>query len=99
MLRKLFESFKSIKPLPLPLPNTGKLCNCYGDITTKNNKECEYFPLEGGYHTAFLVGECISCGGLSGFPHSNLELAINQRTKEGKELLKEIGYKFLDTVK
>jgi len=52
MFKRTFESFKSIKPKP----NKGKLCECTGDITTRNNKECEYFPLQGGYHTAFIYG-------------------------------------------
>lgn len=93
MFRRIVDWFKPIEPIE-PKPNIGKLCECYGDITTKNNKVCEYFTLEGGYHTSFLVGECVSCGGLSGFPHYNLKLAINQGTEEGKKSLKEIGYIF-----
>lgn len=74
--------------------HVGKLCKCSGDIITSNNKECEYFPLQGGYHTAFIVGECNKCGGLTGFPSHNLELAINRGTEDGKEIMKKLGYKF-----
>lgn len=92
MFKKIFDLFKTVKPTPKP--NKGKLCECYGDIHTKNNRECEYFPLQGGYHTAFLVGECNKCGGLSGFPHFNLKLAIKDGTEDGKKALAAIGYKF-----
>ncbi len=70
-------------------PNIGCLCDCKGDIQMMNTKEAEYFPLNGGYHTAFLVGECEHCGGLAGFPHSNLELAVQDGTEEGKKILQE----------
>lgn len=70
-------------------PNVGKLCECPGDIQMMNTREAEYFPLNGGYHTDFLVGECKHCGGLAGFPHSNLELAIKEGTEEGKRILQE----------
>ena len=75
-------------------PYVGKLCECSGDITTRNNKECEYFPLQNGYHTSFSVGECIHCGGLRGFPHYNLQLAVNEGTEESKSILKQLGYKW-----
>jgi len=69
--------------------NVGKLCECSGEIEMLNTKEAKDFPLAGGYHTAFLVGECSLCGGLAGFPHSNLEIAIKEGTEEGKRVLRE----------
>lgn len=86
MFRKLFKTVNE-------KPCAGKLCECTGDITTKNNKECEYFPLRGGYHTAFLVGDCNKCGGLSGFPHHKLQLAVNEGSEEGREILAQLGLK------
>lgn len=69
--------------------NAGKLCECSGEIEMLNTKEVEYFPLVGGYHTAFLVGKCSLCDGLAGFPHSNLEIAVEEGTEEGKRILRE----------
>jgi hypothetical protein len=77
-------------------PNVGKLCECYGDVRFNNAKECSGFPLGGIYHTSFIVGECNTCGGLAGFPHSNLELAVNQCNLEGKQILENLGYVFAE---
>lgn len=82
-------------PKKIIKPNIGSLCDCIGTINTTDNKECEYFPLIGGYHTHFLVGTCIKCGGLSGFPHYNLELATQQCSDSGKEILLQLGLKLL----
>ena len=90
---KIFNFFRR-KP-EISKPNKGKLCECYGDIHTSTSNSVTNFPLKEGYHTGFLVGECIKCGGLSGFPHSNLQLAIKECTPKGKEFLEqELKYEF-----
>jgi len=48
-------------------------------------------PLEGG-HTAFAVNKCKNCGGVSGFPQYNFELALKEGTRETKEKLRQIIY-------
>lgn len=72
--------------------HTGKLCECTGDIKMDNMIECEYFPLKSGGHTAFMMGKCTNCDGFAGFPHYNLELAINEGSEEGIGHLKKIGF-------
>ncbi len=86
--------FKKAKEL-VSKPNVGKLCDCYGEIRTNGDKEYSYMQLGGGYHTTFIAGECIKCGGISAFPSYNLELAIKEGNEETKQIIaKKLGYKF-----
>ena len=74
------------------LPNVGKLCECPGNISFKRSTHHEGFPLQGGFHTSFILGKCENCGGFAGFPLSNLELAVKEASEEGKKILLELGF-------
>jgi hypothetical protein len=91
MLNKLLNWFKY---KPTTKPNIGKLCDCKNDILYENLIECEYFPLQKNYHTSFVVGKCKCCGGFTGFPHSNLQYAVNNHSDEGKSILINLGFVF-----
>ncbi len=49
-------------------------------------------PLVGGRHTRFVMLKCSECGNMSGFPSSNMEMAIKDGTDQIKEKLKELGF-------
>jgi hypothetical protein len=87
----MFRFWKKKKDVS-SLPNAGKLCECTGDIAWNSSTSIENFPLGDGYHTGFIFGKCEGCGGFSGFPHSNLELAVKTTSKEGKKILLELGF-------
>jgi len=67
------------------------LCECTGDVSIKIIREYSSFPLMGGHHTSFIVGECLSCKGLTAFPKYNLLLAIKEGDDYAKQSLKELG--------
>ena len=52
----------------------------------------ERFPLSGhiGNHTQFAIFKCKKCDKLKGFPHTNLLIALEKGTDEGKAELEKI---------
>ena len=66
-------------------------CDC------KNHKvkeigNWERCPLENGGYTSFIVYECLECGGINGFPDTNLKIALDRGTTETKMTLRELIY-------
>ena len=48
--------------------------------------------LIGGGHTRLVILKCDKCGDMSGFPSSNLDIAIKRGTDETKEKLELFGF-------
>ena len=66
------------------------LCNCkIGRRKTTIIGKWDGCPLNGG-HTNFIILKCDFCKGISGFPHANLEIALEKGTLETKKKLAEI---------
>lgn len=62
-------------------------CQCKGRRNVQIIGEWEHCPLQDGYHTAFTIYRCNSCGLLRGFPHENLQIAMDRGTDETKHIL------------
>ena len=56
------------------------LCKCAESRGFKEIGFWDHCPLEGGGHTQFKVNRCVACGGVSGFPDTNMEIALNEGT-------------------
>ncbi|GAH30948.1 unnamed protein product [marine sediment metagenome] len=66
------------------------LCKCTGARNVKLMSLLNRWPLEGDAHTEFFVNVCLICGGVSGFPKENFDLALETGTIETKETLNDI---------
>lgn len=66
------------------------LCKCEGSHRVGTIGSWDGCPLKSGGHTSFIVQRCSDCGGISGFPGDNLELALTQGTEATKKKLAEI---------
>ena len=66
------------------------LCNCNNPKWVKEIGSWDGCPLVGGAHTQFIVNECKNCGGISGFPQSNFELALKNGTPATRKKLEEV---------
>jgi hypothetical protein len=65
-------------------------CTCKGNRTYTSIGEWEGCPLEGQGHTAFSLLKCNHCGGLFGFPDSNLDIALEHGTPATKAKLHDL---------
>ena len=67
-------------------------CGCDGDREVETIGSWDHCPLEGGGHTQFLVHKCRKCGGISGFPDQNLQIALDHGIETTKMTLRELLY-------
>jgi len=84
------------KDKSIPKPVNG-ICIC--DVPRRSVTgigEWNGCPLEGGCHTNFTIGKCNRCGGIIGFPHHNLMLALKEGTPETKKKLLKLHSIFYD---
>ena len=67
----------------------------------KGGNKCEHsydivqeiaLSLVGEGHTRLVILKCNKCGNMSGFPSSNLDIAIKRGTDETKEKLRLFGF-------
>lgn len=65
------------------------LCECKSSRQVEQIGSWDGCPLKGG-HTQFYVQRCRTCGGVSGFPSANFELALKDGTDETKATLAQI---------
>lgn len=66
------------------------LCKCEGSRRVERIGSWDGCLLEGFAHTSFMLLKCSICGGISGFPPKNLEIALKTGTPETKGKLAEI---------
>ena len=55
----------------------------------------DHVPLHDGHYTSFMLMKCTGCGGMVGFPQSNLDLALLEGTQEVKYQLRVLAEKVL----
>jgi len=67
-----------------------KRCFCRHNREIIEIGNWEHCPLADGGHTEFSTNKCSECGGLYGFPDSNLQLALDEGTPQTKETLRKI---------
>lgn len=65
-------------------------CICTHTRDTEQIGHWERCPLEGNGYTTFLIHRCSSCGGIFGFPNSNLDIALERGTEKTKMQLHAI---------
>ena len=66
------------------------LCKCEGSHRVHTIGNWDGCPLENKCHTSFVVQRCLDCGGISGFPSNNLDLALREGTVATRKKLAEI---------
>ena len=66
------------------------LCKCEGSHRVHTIGNWDGCPLENKCHTSFVVQRCLDCGGISGFPSNNLDLALRDGTAATRKKLAEI---------
>lgn len=71
-----------------------KLENCT-HIGVRRLNTLDHVPLRNGHHTSFIVMKCTRCGGMVGFPSSNLELALREGTPQVKDQLRVLAERVL----
>lgn len=84
------ETSESQKPAPVALQPVVGRCVCKQDRTVTQIGCWEGCPLEGGGHTAFALQRCHTCGKVSAFPDSNLDIALERGTERTKGKLREL---------
>jgi len=65
-------------------------CQCKVSRKVESLGFYECVPLENGQHTMFELQRCTLCNGLTGFPDSNLTLALEHGTPETKKMLEAV---------
>ena len=66
------------------------LCKCESSHRVEEFGSWDGCPLKNRGHTSFFVNRCLDCGGISGFPPKNLEIALADGTEATKKKLAEI---------
>lgn len=73
-----------------PPENDEGMCACKDScIETKNNSFIEYAQMIDDHHTNFVIGQCIKCDGVVGFPPNNLTMYLKNGKSPALEDLKK----------
>jgi len=86
---EMMNAHEALSSTPAPDQFVEKVGRCTCEISrgVTNLWFWEVFPLKGGGHTSFGLHRCDNCGKVSGFPDSNLDIALECGTEEAKAAL------------